>query len=257
MFLRRTITFLAGVGLLLGPFSQQAGAPSLVASPVVRQGLEARTTNEVERALPAWRGGRLAAVAVAPILRVVHHPGTAKATISRVDARNPWGQAIRFLVVGASRDPSGVAWFRVLLGTGPNGAAGWVPSDEVRLHRRHDRIVVSLSKRILWHLRNGRLIQRFRVGVGAAHTPTTPGRFFVWAKVPADPHGPYGSYVLGLSGFSEVLTSWPGGGRMAFHGTDNANDRGQWVSHGCVRVYNPQMDELRDVPMGTPVVIRY
>ena len=256
MFLRRTITFLAGVGLLLGPFSQQAGAPSLVASPVVRQGLDART-DQVVRALPAWRGGRLDVVAVRPTLRVFHRPGAAPGVVRRIDARNPWGQAIRFLVVGASRDRSGAAWFRVLLGTGPNGAAGWVPSDEVRLRRRHDRIVVSLSQRTLWHLRDGRLIQRFRVGVGSSGTPTTPGRFFVWAKLSADPHGPYGSYVLGLSGFSEVLTSWPGGGRMAIHGTDNANDRGQWVSHGCVRVYNPQMDELRDVPMGTPVVIRY
>jgi lipoprotein-anchoring transpeptidase ErfK/SrfK len=129
--------------------------------------------------------------------------------------------------------------------------------NEVRPRHTHDRIVVSLSHRMLWHRRDGHVIQRFRVGVGATGTPTTPGRFFVWAKLPSDPHGAYGSYVLGLSGFSEVLTYWPGGGRMAIHGTDDPNDRGQWVSHGCVRVFNPQMDELRDVPMGTPVVIRY
>ena len=42
---------------------------------------------------------------------------------------------------------------------------------------------------------------------------------------------------------------------MAIHGTDNPYDRGQQVSHGCVRVYNPQMEQLRSVPMGTPVLI--
>jgi lipoprotein-anchoring transpeptidase ErfK/SrfK len=188
---------------------------------------------------------------------VYARPGSTSSAPYLLSARNPWGQAVRFLVVGVSHDEPGEPWLRLLLGIDPNGATGWVPLDEVRLRTRHDRIVVSLSRRMLWHMRDGRVIQRFSVGVGAARTPTTPGRFFVWAKVAADPHGAYGSYVLGLSGFSEVLTNWPGGGRMAIHGTDDPNDRGQWVSHGCVRVFNPQMDQLRNVPMGTPVVIRY
>ena len=59
-----------------------------------------------------------------------------------------------------------------------------------------------------------------------------------------------------MSGFSEVLTSLPGGGRMAIHGTADPSDRGQAVSFGCVRVYNRDMDRLQDVPMGTVVVIR-
>jgi L,D-transpeptidase ErfK/SrfK len=53
-----------------------------------------------------------------------------------------------------------------------------------------------------------------------------------------------------------VLTSLPGGGRMAIHGTADPSDRGQAVSFGCVRVYNRDMDRLQDVPMGTVVVIR-
>jgi lipoprotein-anchoring transpeptidase ErfK/SrfK len=44
-----------------------------------------------------------------------------------------------------------------------------------------------------------------------------------------------------------------GGWRV--HGTPYASDRGQEVSHGCVRVYNPDMESLVDVPLGTPVVI--
>jgi lipoprotein-anchoring transpeptidase ErfK/SrfK len=82
------------------------------------------------------------------------------------------------------------------------------------------------------------------------------GTFYVWAQVPqASPFGPYGVFALGLSGFSPVLKDWPGGGRMAIHGTSDPADQGQMVSHGCVRVYNPDMTLLKHVPMGTPVVI--
>ena len=62
--------------------------------------------------------------------------------------------------------------------------------------------------------------------------------------------------ALGLSGFSPVLKNWPGGGRMAIHGTAHPDDRGLMVSHGCVRVYNDDMVDLRRVPLGTPVVIK-
>ena len=78
----------------------------------------------------------------------------------------------------------------------------------------------------------------------------------MWAHLlPSDPNGSYGSYLLGLSGFSEVLTYWPGGGRMAIHGTSVISDKGQMVSHGCVRVYNADMKKLTDLPLGTPVII--
>jgi lipoprotein-anchoring transpeptidase ErfK/SrfK len=63
-------------------------------------------------------------------------------------------------------------------------------------------------------------------------------------------------FALGLSGFSNVLTDWPGGGRMAIHGTPYASNKGQMVSHGCIRVYNPDMRKLRRVPLGTPVIIK-
>ena len=95
----------------------------------------------------------------------------------------------------------------------------------------------------------------YAVGVGAAATPTAPGHFFVWARVPSDPAGPYGVLALGLSGFSDVITDWVGGGRLAIHGTSHPSDRGEDVSHGCVRVFNPQMLSLADVSLGTPVWI--
>ncbi|MGZ8565585.1 MAG: L,D-transpeptidase [Actinomycetota bacterium] len=177
-------------------------------------------------------------------------------TRTKVDAVNPWGQQVAFPVTQVAI-VQGDAWYRVLLGIAPNGSRGWVRAGDVTFHRVRHRVTIDLSERALRHYRNGHLRHRFSVGVGAAATPTTTGRFFVWAVLePRDPTGPYGSYLLGLSGFSEVLTDWPGGGRIAIHGTADPSDRGRPVSHGCTRVYNLQMDRLRNIPMGTTVTIQ-
>ena len=98
----------------------------------------------------------------------------------------------------------------------PEGTTGWIDAADVRLEERTERIVVDLSERTLWHLGDGDLRHRFDVGLGTPTYPTTAGRFSVWAFVRyADPTGPYATFALGLSGFSDVITDRPGGGRMA------------------------------------------
>ena len=162
----------------------------------------------------------------------------------------------RMLVVG-ERDANGERWLRVKLPIRPNGAAAWARQADVRLVPRYDELKVDLSKRMLEHYRDGELIDRFRVGIGRPRYPTALGTFYVWQKVNfGEWYGPYGIYALGLSGFSPVLLDWPGGGRMAIHGTADPSDRGQQVSLGCIRVYNPGMKTLWSVPLGTPVVIQ-
>ena len=184
-------------------------------------------------------------------------PGAAFGKKWIYDTRNPVGQRVAFLVTDTARDGHGDAWLKVLVAIQPNGAHGWVRRSDVRVKRAHDRIVVDLSGRILRRYHDGRLVQTFSVGIGRPETPTATGTFFVWAQVPqASPTGPYGVFALGLSGFSEVLTDWPGGGRMAIHGTAYRADLGRMVSHGCVRVYNSDMARLERVPLGTPVIIR-
>jgi lipoprotein-anchoring transpeptidase ErfK/SrfK len=190
-------------------------------------------------------------------LIVYAEPGDAAAPGMTVDASNPWDQPVAF-PVRAVHIEQGEAWYRVMLGVAPNGSNGWVRGDAVTFDRIRHRVIVDLSSRTLRHYRDDELVHRFVVGIGAPSTPTTVGRFFVWAHLdPRDPSGPYGSYLLGLSGFSEVLTDWPGGGRMAIHGTADESDPGNRVSYGCARVFNPQMNELRNIPMGTTVLIRH
>lgn len=170
---------------------------------------------------------------------------------------NPVGQKLAFLVTGTARDRAGNPWLHVLLPIRPNESAGWVKKTDVRVIPADEKIVVDLSRRTLVHYRGGKPVDKFSVGIGRTQTPTASGTFYVWAQVPqASPSGPYGVFALGLSGFSTVLKNWPGGGRMAIHGTSNPADRGQQVSHGCIRVYNADMTKLEKVPLGTPVIIK-
>jgi lipoprotein-anchoring transpeptidase ErfK/SrfK len=202
--------------------------------------------------------GTLLADAEHPSLPVHWRPGTAR-PFMRLDATNPWRQDLRLLVLNDAFDEAGDLWLRVQLPIWPNGQQGWVSAGDIRLAVTSERIVVDLSERRLVRYRDGEVVARMRVGVGAAGTPTPPGRFVVWAKVDTGrPSGPYGSYILGLSGFSEAIdpSDWPGDPRLAIHGTDDPADAGRAVSSGCVRVPNELLDALRDVPMGTPVLIR-
>ena len=169
--------------------------------------------------------------------------------------KNDFHQPVSFLVDGTERDDEENPWLHLQLGARRNVQEGWVRLDDVRVQRVRERIVVDLSSRELVRFRDDRVVARFSVGVGAPEFPTVPGRYFVWAKVFYEPAGVYGTLALGLSGFSNTITDWPGGGRLAIHGTADPGDRGQPVSHGCVRVYSPEMQRLADVAMGTPVII--
>src|SRR4249919_699287 len=190
-----------------------------------------------ERVIPVWK-----------------HPRSADATFS-LDTRNPLGSLSPMLIEGAKRR-AGEAWYRVLLPLRPNGSAAWVRESDVSLRRIDQRIEVDLSDRTLRYYVHDDLQKHFRVGVGTDATPTGTGTFYVWVKVHyASPYQPYGIAALGLSGFSPVLSEWPGGGRMAIHGTSSLSDLGNAVSHGCVRVFNDDLRSLLDVPLGTPVEI--
>jgi hypothetical protein len=201
--------------------------------------------------------GTLLAHANAPSLEVHWEPGTERPFL-RLDTTNPWRQDLRLLVLDDALDGQGDLWLRVQLPIWPNGQEGWVASEDVGLAPAAERIVVDLSERRLVRYRGGRVVTRLLVGIGAPDTPTPTGRFVVWAKVDTGrPSGPYGSYILGLSGFSEAIhpSEWPGEPRLAIHGTSDASDAGRAVSNGCVRVPNALLRQLRGVPMGTPVVI--
>jgi len=199
-------------------------------------------------------GVNVLAVPAERLIPVWEHPKSAEATF-KLDTKNPSGSFSPMLIEGAKRR-EGEAWYRVLLPLRPNGYAAWVRERDISLRRIDQRIEVDLSDRTLRYYVHDDLRKHFRVGVGTDATPTGTGTFYVWVKIRyASPYQPYGIAALGLSGFSPVLSEWPGGGRMAIHGTSSPSDPGNAVSHGCVRVFNDDLRSLLDVPLGTPVEI--
>jgi lipoprotein-anchoring transpeptidase ErfK/SrfK len=190
-----------------------------------------------------------------PKLKVRQRP-TRSSSSQMIGMTNPIDQRLVLLILNVRSKASG-DWFEVFLPERPNRSTAWVKREHVRVVPLRHRIEVDLSRYTLKLFRNGKLVRRFKVGVGQDQYPTPKGVYYVWAKVPQpSPTGPYGTYALGLSGFSPVLSDWPGGGRAAVHGTAVPSDRGQKVSHGCIRVFNEDMRKLEHVAMGTPVVIR-
>jgi hypothetical protein len=188
------------------------------------------------------------------VISMWKHPKATDSTFA-LDTKNPMGTLSPMLIEAAKRR-AGEAWYRVLLPLRPNGTSAWVRERDVELRRIDQRIEVDLSERELRYYVHGDLEEHFKVGVGTDATPTGTGMFYVWVKVDyASPYQPYGIAALGLSGFSPVLSEWPGGGRMAIHGTSSPSDLGNAVSHGCVRVLNDDLKSLLDVPLGTPVEI--
>ena len=65
--------------------------------------------------------------------------------------------------------------------------------------------------------------------------------------------------IPGLSGFSNVLTSFNGGqGVIGIHGTNAPEALGSDVSSGCIRMHNDAITRLVQeigLPLGTPVEI--
>ena len=186
-------------------------------------------------------------------------PGTERPYMD-LDANNPWGSGSDSWSSPMPRTAAARSGSRIQMPIWPNGQRG--------VGRRHGRVGGrgsrtgrrgSLGAKARPHPRRERG-DRAPGRDRSASTPTPPGRYYVWAKVDTDrPAGPYGSFILGLSGFSEAIepwTEWPGQPRLAIHGTDDRTDAGQAVSKGCVRVLNALLDRLRDIPMGTPVVMR-
>ncbi|MDR7318566.1 L,D-transpeptidase [Brevibacillus nitrificans] len=95
-------------------------------------------------------------------------------------------------------------------------------------------------------------VRSFPVALGKIATSTPRGDFTIINKVPypdSYPGGPlsvFGTYWLGLSK-----------PHYGIHGTNNPSSIGKYVSHGCIRMYNQDVNTLASlVPIGTPVRIR-
>ena len=198
-----------------------------------------------------------AATVVVPQIDVHAKPSDASGVIVRLSRVNENRSPQTFLLRRVQRGLDGRAWYNVLLPIRPNGSSGWVRADDVDVTGLRYALVVHLVSFRLDLLDSNRRVAMFRIGVGKQNTPTPAGRYYVKELIqPSDPDTIYGHYVLGLSGFSNVLLNWPDGGVIGIHGTNDPSSIGRHVSHGCIRMSNTDITRLaRMLPLGTPVTI--
>lgn len=150
----------------------------------------------------------------------------------------------------------------------------------LRIDNRHivpnslaDGILINIPQRMLFHMRQGHVIQSYAVGLGRPDWPTPTGEFTVITKeenpvwdvpksiqeemrregkivqqrVPPCPENPLGKHWMGLSI-----------GGYGIHGTIAPTSIYQFRTHGCIRLHPEDIAALfAEVSTGTPGLLLY
>jgi L,D-transpeptidase catalytic domain len=216
---------------------------------------------------PAFRVGKPALLPkketrsrFAPVLRaVVAHtaPSSDAPVVVDLPLRTTDGTDNIVLVLGEGRSGGG-SWVHVRLPVLPNGRTGWVPRDALGGYRFvHTQLVVDRARLTAVLYYDGRSIFRAPVGIGTSAAPTPSGEFYIRDKLTEFANPFYGPVAYGTSARSAVLTDWPDGGVVGIHGTNEPGLIPGRISHGCIRMRNPDILRLsRLMPIGTPLTIR-
>ncbi len=152
------------------------------------------------------------------------------------------------------------AHHQVLLASEPGEVISQNPSNLVA---SSPRLTISLSRRQVTLYHGKAPIKSYPIAIGKKGWETPTGNFYVMQMMEnpvwihpltgvAIPGGsrqnPLGRYWIG---FWTNGTNWIG-----FHGTPNPESVGRAASHGCIRMYNKDIQELfSQVTMGTPVTV--
>lgn len=126
-----------------------------------------------------------------------------------------------------------------------------------------DFIIINKSSNTLYHIREKKIVKKYPVATGKLPEYTPEGKFTIVTKYvnPAwggagkhkpikggEPNNPLGKRWMGLS--------IRGGGSYGIHGNSNKNSIGKYISLGCVRMYNEDVEALYNlIDKGTPVWI--
>lgn len=174
--------------------------------------------------------------------------------LARIATRTEFGSRTVLGVVGRR-----AGWLRVVATERPNGKPGWIPAARARLEATDYEIRIDRSARRLALVRGGRTLRRFSVAVGRPANPTPLGRYAVTDRLKLSrTDSPYGCCAVALTGHqTKLVPGWPGGDRLAIHGTQQPESVGQAVSLGCLRAREDDIRALmRRVPLGAPVFVR-
>ncbi|MGM7723291.1 L,D-transpeptidase family protein [Metabacillus sp. Hm71] len=122
-------------------------------------------------------------------------------------------------------------------------------------------IIINKATNQLAYYENNQLKKVFKVGTGRSQSLTPEGKFKIVNKIKnrpyytggipgGDPRNPLGNRWLGIN----ARGTW--GTTYAIHGNNNPSSIGGYVSSGCVRMYDNEVEWLyNQVPVNTPVII--
>ncbi len=180
-------------------------------------------------------------------------------TVARLKTRTPDKTDELVLVLKSTTDEQDRTWYQVRLPVRPNGTKGWVPADALSdLQPLDTWLKINTRTFTATLVKKGRKVFQARVGVGQPQWRTPTGQFYIRSKLTG--YGGAGSFygpvAFGTSATSDTLTDWPGGGYVGVHGTNEPGLIPGRISHGCVRLKNPDILRLSKLmPVGTPVTI--
>ncbi len=243
--LSRTVAVLSGLTLLAAASAPLAAAASGTAGTVGAAAVLAQGNAQTVRAAKASRatlGARL-------LRRTELRSSPGGPVVATLATRTEYGSP-RVLAVVARRGH----WLGVLSDAMPNSRAGWIPATHARLQQERYGIDVDRSERLLTIRRDGRVVRRLRVAVGASSTATPTGRYAVTDSVLYG-SGPYGCCALPITGHQRALPA--DRNRLAIHGTIAEASIGSAASGGCLRAHDADMRWLiTRIAAGTQVRIR-
>lgn len=124
-------------------------------------------------------------------------------------------------------------------------------------------VVVNKTKRILTLYKDKTVSKKYPIAVGNPPSLTPSGKFSIVSRVinPKWWGGGYAKPVAGGSpdnplGYRWMGLSLNGGNQYGIHGNNKPYSIGKNVSHGCIRMINPDVEELFEiVPVRTEVWI--
>lgn len=139
---------------------------------------------------------------------------------------------------------------------------GAAPSNHIEEEYEGVHLEIDIATNKMTVFLNTRALYSFRVATGKNKTNTPLGRFRIITKVEnpwylpkniagGDPSNPLGTRWLGLN------VPNTNGYKYGIHGTNNPYSIGGYVTQGCVRLQNNQVEWLfRHIEVGTPVIIK-
>jgi lipoprotein-anchoring transpeptidase ErfK/SrfK len=133
---------------------------------------------------------------------------------------------------------------------------------------RNPSVFISVPARRLYLLDSAqRVLRDYPVAVGKPGFPTPAGKHSIitLVKQPGfeNPYKPQGASQIAPGGNNPLGTRWMGfkkvsHGEYGIHGTNQPDSIGKFASHGCVRMYIKDAEDLFDrVTFGTPVTVNY